>query len=134
MNLSRRTFLGTLLSIPLAGCLTDTTAPEEFYTDPAEVDSEEYDVVLHWFWGDGCPHCADQKPFLTSLLKEYDGVAVVEYEIYNNDQNQNVYEDYVDEFNVGRTGVPMTFANDEYWVGDSEQVRDGIESYIESNV
>jgi thiol-disulfide isomerase/thioredoxin len=39
---------------------------------------------VYFFWGDGCPHCAEEEPFLESLEKKYPQVNVVDYEVWYN--------------------------------------------------
>ena len=49
----------------------------------APATQEAQPVVLYFFWGDGCPHCAQEKPFLEELKGRYPNLEVRDYEIYN---------------------------------------------------
>ena len=39
-------------------------------------------VIIYLFWGDGCPHCAEEKPFLEELIAQNPNVEVRAYEIW----------------------------------------------------
>lgn len=37
------------------------------------------------FWGVGCPHCDDQKPFLRELEQRYSDLEIREFEVFRTD-------------------------------------------------
>ena len=39
-------------------------------------------VVITLFWGNGCPHCAVERPFLKSLQTKYPNFEVRTYEVW----------------------------------------------------
>jgi thiol-disulfide isomerase/thioredoxin len=77
-------------------------------------------VVVYFFWGDGCPHCAHAKPFLAELEKRYPSVVVREYEVWNNPNNRNAFFGITSKFGFEPTAVPTFFVGDRYWIGYSE--------------
>ena len=50
-------------------------------------------VVIYFFWGDGCPHCAEAEPFLEKLAKRYPEVEIRYYEVWNNEENRKPLRD-----------------------------------------
>lgn len=44
-------------------------------------------VKLWFFWGQGCPHCAAEKPFLEELAKKYPQLEIKEFEVYYSKEN-----------------------------------------------
>lgn len=89
-------------------------------------------MVITFFWGDGCPHCAAAKPFLSDLQQRYDGVVVRDYEIYYNQANQDLFTKTADQFNIPQQGrgVPLIIIGDQYWMGYSEEIGAEIELFV----
>ena len=118
----------TGLLLTLAGCLGDNQPTKDFATSPESVTA---DTVIIWFWGDGCPVCADQRPFLEELDAR-DDIAVIAYEVFNDQENQATFQEVITAYELPREAVPTTFVGDQYWIGDSEQIRDQIEGAIDN--
>ena len=78
-------------------------------------------VSVYFFWGDGCPHCADEKPFLESLQKRFPGMEIKSYEVWRNKQNAGLMANLVRAYEVSQGGVPMTFVGNRSFVGFSKQ-------------
>ncbi len=90
-------------------------------------------VVIYFFWGDGCPHCAAQKPFLARLAQKYPGVEVREFEVWNNEKNRVPFTQMAKKFGFEPSGVPTTFIADRYWVGyEEEPIGREIEAVVAS--
>lgn len=112
----------------LAGCAADNGDDSEGPLDEEETDAE---VVVYWFWGDGCPVCADQRSFIESL-DEQDNVDVVALEVFNDDANQRRFGEFIDAYGIQQEAVPTIVVGDSYWVGDSSAIRSAIESKVDS--
>ena len=78
--------------------------------------SAESKTVIYFFWGDGCPHCADEKPFLEALKQKYPGLEVKSYETWHNTDNAKLYTDMCSAYGIKPLGVPATF------IGSSDPV------------
>ena len=93
-------------------------------------------VNVYFFRGEGCPHCAEEEPFLQYLQDEVygDRLNVHEYEIWYDEENADLAEKFVaaygDEFN----GVPMTFIGTTYITGFSEEKQQQIHDAIEFEI
>ena len=107
--LSMRHALALLLALivvvaPLAAPAESRAAPED-------------EVVLYFFWGEGCPHCAAAKPMLAQLQARYPELEVRSFEVWGSKDNQRRFADMVAKFGIKRTGVPTFFLGARYWVG-----------------
>lgn len=66
---------------------------------------------LEYFWGNGCPHCANVEEFLSSWDKK-DKVAIEKKEVWNNATNARELEaryEYCKTTNPSQMGVPLLF-------------------------
>jgi thiol-disulfide isomerase/thioredoxin len=128
--------------LAVAGCLSSNgqEEPANEQTTSTEATSgafrhpeEEFDapVVIYWFWGDGCPHCAEQKPFMKQLAGKED-VEVVALEVYNDKENRAIYAEFASAYDIERQGVPLTFIGNEYWLGFSEQIQSEMQDKVAS--
>jgi thiol-disulfide isomerase/thioredoxin len=90
-------------------------------------------TTVYFFYGQGCPHCADEKPFLDELEQKYPNLEIKRYEVWGNLENQKLFQDFIKAFNVGRAAVPMTFVGLEaptIGYGDYENTGKFIEEKI----
>ena len=87
-------------------------------------------VVLYFFWGDGCPHCAQQKPFLEELNQRYPNLEVRAYEIYNVPENRDLFLKMAEAVGFEARAVPTTIIGAEYWIGYSEEIAREIEAQV----
>jgi len=66
-------------------------------------------VVVYLFYGEGCPHCAKERPFLQDLKQNFSGLEIKEYEVWHNQTNKAFFKKMASAYNVPSTGVPVTF-------------------------
>src|SRR5690606_40843078 len=74
---------------------------------PAQQASEP--VVIYFFWGDGCPHCAAAKPFLAELSQRYPGVTIRDFEVWNHEENREPFFKMTAKYGFEPTAVPTIF-------------------------
>lgn len=86
-------------------------------------------VIIYFFWGDGCPHCAEEKPFLERLKQQY-AVEVRAYEVWYVPENQNLFLKMAAAHGFEPSGVPTTFIGKRHWVGYSQQIGQEIEAAV----
>lgn len=85
------------------------------------VNAKETDkITLYLFYGDGCPHCAEEKLFLDEIKGSYDNFEIVMYEVWKDKDNQDFLNKVKSELGIERSGVPVTIIGDTYMVGWSE--------------
>lgn len=94
--------------------------------------AQERRVNVYFFWGDGCPHCAAEKPFLDSLERKYPTIKIYSYEIWNNSKNNRYLIEVGKKLNTNVSGVPFTVVGNKAFIGFSETITpDQIESRVE---
>lgn len=93
-------------------------------------------VKLYFFHGSGCPHCAEEEKFLKKAINKYD-IKIVEYEVWNNEDNQVLMEEVKNKFNIKENGVPLTIIGNTYKIGYTEdddlEFERIIKYYIDNN-
>lgn len=117
--------LGVLAALLLSGCAQQNTLTE---------NGDKGDIVLYFFWGDGCPHCAQAKPVLEEMNRKYPDLAVRAYEVWYNAGNQELYKKMADAYGVPEAGrgVPLIFLNNRYWIGWTEAIGSQIEEAVKT--
>jgi len=80
-------------------------------------ETDKIDVLF--FYGTGCPHCEEVKPFLESFEEKYKGIVdVVWLNVYSNDQEViKLYDLYSKKYYSKSNGVPVLFIADKIFVG-----------------
>ncbi len=89
-------------------------------------------VTMHFFWGEGCLHCAAAKPFLEKLKAKYPHLKIESYEIYKNRENLDKFEKMAKALGKEVTGVPTFFIGNVMMVGFSEDIGRQIEEKVRS--
>jgi len=114
-----------LFVIILSGCAQTTGFSE---------NEDQGDVVLYFFWGDGCPHCATAKEVLQEWDRQYPDLAIRAYEVWYVEQNQRYYLEMADAFQVpdNQRAVPVFYLNNRYWVGFAESMGNEIKAAIQA--
>jgi glutaredoxin len=87
-------------------------------------------VPIYVFWGDGCPHCATQKPFLAELAATYPQVEVRTFEVWYQRENRRLFQQMAARAGFEPGGVPATFIGDRVWIGFHESMRREIEQAV----
>lgn len=100
------------------------------------VFAREKSVNIYFFWGEGCPHCAKEKPFLQKLEKKYPTVKVYDFEVWNNDENRKLLIEVGKKLNVDVSGVPFTVIGDQHFIGwlNEETTGSLLEKVVQSFV
>ena len=87
---------------------------------------------LYVFWGEGCPHCEDQKPFLADLARRYPGLTVHEYEIWQSDTHHSLFRTLARMHGIEAGPVPTVFVGGRAFIGDAPEIRRAIEATVEA--
>ena len=87
-------------------------------------------VYIYLFWGEGCPHCAQAKPFLESLANQSDQIIVRSYEIYYTPGNQEIFAAVCSTIGIEPRYVPTIIIGNRYWEGYSEQIAYEIQNVV----
>ncbi len=103
------------------------------------VSAVEDKVQVHFFWAQGCPHCADEEVFLEKISVDYPDVVINSYEVTRSSENLHLFKDLGDFLGARVSGVPFTAVGNIHfsgWGADSTTgkiIIDGIQKNIEEN-
>jgi len=98
-----------------------------------DVTYNENKVNIYLFWGDGCPHCEKEKEFFDKIEKEYGEYYILhKYEVWHNDNNQQLLENFANKMGDDVSGVPYTIIGNQTFKGFSESVEEEIINAITS--
>jgi len=75
-------------------------------------------VCVYYFYGIGCPHCANVKPLLDELENKYTDLELHRLEIYQNKTNREFFDKFCSEYKIEKRGVPLVVIGDKYIMGD----------------
>ena len=98
---------------------------------PISANSTTAPSVLY-FYGDGCVHCENIRPFIDSLSSRYPEITFRYLEVYENTTNRNYFQQIAAVHNL-TPAVPTLVLGDTILVGE-DQIRNGAESQIISLV
>jgi thiol-disulfide isomerase/thioredoxin len=98
----------------------------EAQTTPAGEDS----VIVYFYWGDGCPHCAAQKPFMEYLAGEYPQIEVRSYEVWYVPENLDKFFAMAAAAGFEPQAVPTTFIGEKVWAGFREDMKAEMEAQV----
>jgi len=119
-------FLASILLTFLNSLSTPVFAQGQDQTEP---------VNIYFFWGEGCPHCAAEKPFLEALVEKYaPDVQLNSYEIYYIEENRALFLEFGQALGFEPRGVPTTVVGDQYWIGFREEFKNEIELAVQSSL
>lgn len=97
------------------------------------IQVEAKEVEMYFFWGQGCPHCSEQKKFLEKIKQDYPELKIKDFEIYYNKDNLELFKRVGKAYGINPTGIPMTFIDKTYVSGfaSSETTGKEIKGLIE---
>jgi len=87
---------------------------------------EQNKVYISFFYGDGCPHCAEEEVFLKKLEYDFPNVEVKRFEVWNNRENVELMSKVAEELGINVTGVPLTIIGEEVISGYFNDVTTGM--------
>lgn len=105
------------------------------YTSAKDAESV---VNIYFFWGEGCPHCAKEKPFLEKMAQKYSEVRIHEYEVWGSSANRQMMTEFGEKLNVKVNGVPFTVIGEKHVIGwmdenyTGSQIEDAIRCSIQN--
>ncbi|MBS3788526.1 thermonuclease family protein [Candidatus Bipolaricaulota bacterium] len=87
-------------------------------------------TVIYFFKMKGCPHCAEEEPFLEELQEKYPSLVVVDKEVSGNQENLELLKKMGQEYGREVRGVPATFIGKDVWVGFAKKIEKQIEEKV----
>lgn len=74
---------------------------------------------LYLFYGEGCPHCAEEDQFLSVVKTRYPDLKINKYEVWQNPENRRLMETVGNAMGADIRGVPLTVIGDKAFSGFS---------------
>jgi cytochrome c biogenesis protein CcdA len=90
---------------------------------PVDAGEPPHAVSLYVFWGAGCPHCEDQKPFLEQLAAGHPTLVVHSMEVWQDSTHHALFDTLARAHGIPAGSVPTVFVGSRVWIGDSEAIR-----------
>ena len=94
----------------------------------SNVSADNY--CIFFFYGQNCPFCAAVYPFVQEIAAKYPNFTLKEYEIYYNESNHALYQDFVNRYGIERQGIPALFVGDRALIG-SDVIKKNLESDLQ---
>lgn len=99
----------------------------------ATESNDDKKVNLYLFRGEGCPHCAEAEEWFDSIKGKYgDYFKVVDYEVWNDEDNAKLMKKVAKLRNEDVSGVPYIIIGDKSWNGFDESYEDEMIKQIKS--
>ncbi|MEA3449838.1 MAG: DUF2330 domain-containing protein, partial [Patescibacteria group bacterium] len=109
---------------------------EDLYLINGQNSEEITELEVDFFTGENCPHCDKAKSFLNKLEYSHPYLKINSYEIYNNEDNNKLYQQAVAKNQISSAGVPLIIIGDEYVLGfaseeiTGKELKNKIDSYL----
>ena len=98
----------------------------------SNITRETGKVNIYLFWGDGCPHCKEEKEFLSSIENSLGNLFNLHtYEVWYNAENSKIMNVFGAYNNEVVKGVPYTVIGEKTFSGFSENTKESIIKAIE---
>jgi hypothetical protein len=99
---------------PDAACPFDLDEPLEVPPPPEPATTL---VTLQYFWGVGCPHCEEAKPFVESIEKKDRDLRVERWEVRKDPKGRQRFIDTMKRLGAKAVGIPTFVVGSRYVVG-----------------
>lgn len=125
-----------VLAILLVFPLIAFAEPEETTT----TTEEDNRAIIYFFHGETCPHCQEAREWFKSIEDEYGSkFKLVEYEVWNNEENNELMQRVNELRGDNASGVPYIICGDQSWIGFSEssmgtEIKDKIDEVYKTPV
>lgn len=90
------------------------------------------EAEINFFYSPTCPHCKQEKEFLTALERKYPELEIKQFSIFEK-ENFELLKEFHRKYEVAEEDqrwIPVTFTKERYFLGFNEAVAEGIESCI----
>ncbi|HOY56235.1 MAG TPA: hypothetical protein PLH37_02310 [bacterium] len=81
---------------------------------------------IYFFWQQGCPHCASERPFLENLVKQNSAVKLQAFDISSNKDSLDLLIDIGKKLDINISGVPFTLIGENYFIGWYDEQTTGV--------
>jgi len=105
---------------------------------PITASGQSGEVVVEYFYEDGCLNCAGIEPVVDKVIQGYDNISYSKYEIYSDYGDMKVYDRMVSEYGIA--SVPALVINHQVTItypdynGDEERLEELLVAGIENTL
>ena len=85
---------------------------------------------VYVFYGEGCPHCQEEKRFLSKIEDKYENVNFNYIEVWNNQKHNEWLQNVKKSYNIDSQGVPVTIIGPYYASGYTDDMEAMFERII----
>ena len=118
----------TILLGPALATATPDPIDDTVDATVGETSGDTVELVI--FHGDGCPHCAAMLDFLDELRDAYPRLAVTDYEVWNDKDNEQRFIETLAALGTEPDGVPTVVIDGTVIVGHSDAVEARLEGIV----
>lgn len=123
--------LGAFFSQPASAAPDVPSAASTSGSVAAAAEDEPRPVELVYFRGEGCPNCEKLEEWWEDeLFVEFPNVTVVDYEIWNDAANRDVFARLGEELDFPATATPTVILGERVWIGYSSAVTNDMRASI----
>jgi glutaredoxin len=87
-------------------------------------------TIIYFFWAEGCPHCAEERAFLDTLVAQNSSLELRTFELLHSRDNARLLISFAHRFGFEAKSAPATFVGGRHWVGFTSQIADEIADHI----
>lgn len=105
---------------------------------PCVIFGSEKDLNIYLFYGDGCPHCAEEEEWFKTYLEKNKNIKIHRYEVWYDTDNQEKYSKVHEILNDKSNGIPYLIIGESVISGfdkdlTPERIKNAIEYYSNIN-
>ncbi len=105
---------------------------------PYIIFGSEKDLNIYLFYGDGCPHCAEEEEWFKTYLDKNKNIKIHRYEVWYNKDNQEKYSKVHEILNDKSNGIPYLIIGETVISGfdkelTPERIKNAVEYYSNIN-
>ena len=132
--------LSTLLMVAAVGLISPTGLSHAQEVTLTVVPEPKNNMVLYFFWGNGCPHCEAEEKFLKTLEKDYPNLTIRKFEVWGSAKNREIFKNVGQRLGADVNGVPFTVVGNKYIGGfltddtTGAEIRDYVESCLSTPI
>lgn len=105
---------------------------------PCVIFGSEKHLNIYLFYGDGCPHCAEEEEWFKTYLEKNKNIKIHRYEVWYDKDNQEKYSKVHEILNDKSSGIPYLVIGESVISGfdkdlTPERIRNAVEYYRNVN-
>ena len=97
---------------------------------PFNIAAASNTIELYFFYGQGCPVCAQTQLFLSNLTKQYPSLSVKSYEVFFNTENKALYSALAKSYRINSDYAPGIFIGEQAFIIYNDAVARQIEKAV----